>query len=293
MAWLILSLLTALFASIKDLISKKILFDTEPVIIAFFSNFFMFLLNLPVLLYMGIPEFKPGFVPALLIAGTLLSFASIFYMKALKASDLSITVPILCFSPLFLLITSKLILQEETGPYGKLGVILIVGGSYLLNFQAFSLKHVFKPFASLIENNGSRLMLAVALIWSVTANVDKIGMIASSPVFWPTATLAYLSLFTGIYCLFFHSFASICETFRRHWGLILLSNLAGILLILCQMFALKLALVSYVVAIKRTSTAMCVIWGYLFLSEKNIKTKLIGVLIMLAGVFCIVAGNGI
>jgi uncharacterized membrane protein len=54
------------------------------------------------------------------------------------------------------------------------------------------------------------------------------------------------------------------------------------------MLAVQLTLVAYVVAIKRTSTALSVIWGALFLKEKNIREKLLGVGIMLAGVTLIV-----
>jgi uncharacterized membrane protein len=46
--------------------------------------------------------------------------------------------------------------------------------------------------------------------------------------------------------------------------------------------------VAYVIAIKRTNGMMSVLFGHFFFKEKNIKEKLLGSAIMLAGVLLII-----
>ncbi len=60
-----------------------------------------------------------------------------------------------------------------------LGVI----GAYFLAFKKGQ-KNLFSPFIHLFTHTGSRLMISVAVIFSITSNLDKIGILHSSPLFW-------------------------------------------------------------------------------------------------------------
>jgi len=75
------------------------------------------------------------------------------------------------------------ILNEIPSAWGIVGILLIVLGSYMLNLKEAS-KGFLGPFKALLSNTGARLMLFVAFIWSITSNVDKIGLRNSSPLFW-------------------------------------------------------------------------------------------------------------
>ncbi|NJL34456.1 MAG: hypothetical protein HC893_12080 [Chloroflexaceae bacterium] len=54
-----------------------------------------------------------------------------------------------------------------------------------------------------------------------------------------------------------------------------------------QMTALTLTLVAYVISVKRTSTVMSVLWGGLLFKEQHLRERLLGALVMLAGVVII------
>ena len=54
-----------------------------------------------------------------------------------------------------------------------------------------------------------------------------------------------------------------------------------------QMLAVSLTLVAHVIAIKRTSTIMSVLWGFLIFKEAGIKERLPGAGIMVVGVLLI------
>ena len=112
MLWLIVSLLSALSQSTGDLLSKRSLKNLNEYIITFSWSIFSGLFLFPLLLFTGIPYLDGTFWTAIIILGFLLSTGRILYMRAIKLSPLSVTIPMLAFTPLFLLITSPLILGE-------------------------------------------------------------------------------------------------------------------------------------------------------------------------------------
>ena len=175
--------LTAIFESFTDLFSKKGLKAIDEYIASFSFKFFALPFLLPMVFIYGIPHLGSSYIIAL-ISGELLNVVTItLYMRAIKVSDLSITVPLVAFTPLFLLVTSPLMLGEFPAPLGIAGIFLIVLGSYLLNIRSIS-KGFFGPIKALLKEKGAKLMLFVAFLFSITSNIDKIGVQNSSPIFW-------------------------------------------------------------------------------------------------------------
>lgn len=283
MTWVVFAALTALCESAKDVLGKRGLSKGDEYLVAWAWRFFALPFLLPLLFFIDIPTLRPAFWWALLVSGGLNVATSVLYIKALKASDLSLTVPMVAFTPLFLLLTSPLILGEVPGAAGLFGVLLIVFGSYLLPAGRRG-RGLLAPFRALFTERGPRLMLLVALVWSVTANVDKIGLRASSPLFWSIAVNTFIAgalLPLGL------------PRFRRSrraaggLGDLYALGLAGALTYICQMTAINLTLVPYVIAIKRTSTVLSVLWGGLLFRERGMRQRLLGAAIMLAGVLFI------
>lgn len=133
-------------------------------------------------------------------------------------------------------------------------------------------------------------MLIVAFLWSITANIDKIGVTESSPVHWAFAKdfVIMLMLFPVMLWKSAKPFSSI---WSRTGPLFVIGALrAGS--VISQMVAIQFVLVSYVIAIKRTSALFVIFWGFLFLHEKAyIKSRLAGVAVILAGLAFIVLGR--
>jgi len=285
MIWFLYAFLTAFFESIKDVISKKSLQNLNEYLIAWSLWFFALPLLVPILLFTGIPKIQSDFFYALPVGGLFNILASVLYMKAIKHSDLSLTVPMVAFTPMFLLITSPLIVGEFPDIFGLLGVILIVLGSYLLQVQKRA-EGFFQPFKSLLQQKGPRYMLLVAFIWSISANVDKIGVTNSSPTLWITSMslLISIGLFPFVYK---HIFGKKVENKKGIISKVLPIGLIYSLVILNQMIAINLTLVSYVISIKRMSAVFAVFWGFLIFKEPGIKERLLGVSIMILGVLFI------
>ncbi|MBI2327132.1 DMT family transporter [Candidatus Curtissbacteria bacterium] len=284
MIWIPLALLTAFCEATRDVLSKKSLKNLDEYILAFSRRFFALPLLIPLLFFIPPPHFEEHFFQILLLFGSLIIFSSIFYMKALKSSDLSITLPMLSFSPLFLLITSPLLIGQFPSLLGLIGILLIVIGAYSLNITDRH-KSYFAPISALIKEPGPRYMLAVAFIWSITANFEKIGVSSSSPIFWVIAAEILLTL--CLFPLMVIKSPNFKSKITANWKILLPIGLIGTAGYISQMIAISLALVPYVISIKRTSILIGIIFGYFFFKEKRIQERLAGAAIMFAGVLMI------
>ncbi len=281
MIWILLAFLTALFASLKNVFSKHGLKNVDEYVVSWAFRFFPTILLLPVFFLIGVPEIKPGFWLMLVIGVVFITTTTILLMKALKYSDISIVAPMTAFTPLFMLITSPLITKEFPSVYGLLGVLLIVIGSYVLNIKERK-KSYFWPLKALIKEKGAQYMLIVAFIWSIGSNVDKIGVLNSSPLFWVVATNGFAALILFPIMLK-KSSVKIKSTFKFLKFFVGL----GLLVVLGQIFqmtAITLTQVIYVITIKRTSIIMSVIFGYLIFKEKGFKERIFGSVLMLLGI---------
>lgn len=313
--WLLFASLTAFFEACKDATGKQSLKNLDEYSVLFSFMSVGTLLMVPVLLLTeGLPTLQPGFFSALLIGGSLNILAFTLYVRAIKIADLSLTVPLVTLTPLFLLVTSPLIVQEwPTGADG-IGVILLVIGSYVLNLppstsQASAAERSrsptpepeslaaersrshsptpwqqsVRPLITMARNPGSRLMLCVAFIWSITSNFDKIGVLNSSPLFWAIALFSTIAL-GMVPFVFFRPHSKGIGPLLADWKLLGITGAFNAIAISFQMLALTTAPVTQVVAVKRMSTLLSVLFGHFLFREKGLQERLLGASIMVSGV---------
>jgi uncharacterized membrane protein len=281
MIWFFLTLVTALTQAVKDAFLKKSLSGMDPGL-----GMLLYTAIAAVFLWFGaaanpMPILGPAFWPLLVGAGALGGLTYYLYGRALKAGDLSLALPMLAFTPLFLLGTSPLTVGEYPGPAGICGVTLVAIGAYVLNLR--DRKYGFwGPVRALFTNAGSRLMLIVAAVWSFGANLDKLGLQASSPAYWAAAiyTATGAALLVAVLVRFRHGF-SLPVAARR--GLVIAGLLEATGLY-CQMHALPLTQVAYVISVKRLSIVFAVLIGAAFFREPDLVHRLPGALLMVAGV---------
>jgi drug/metabolite transporter (DMT)-like permease len=291
MVWLVLAILTAFFESLKDVKSKQSLVYLDEYWVTWATQVIAVICLLPMLWINGIPTIQPGFWLALVVGGSLNVVAFLLYIQAIKAADLSLTVPLIALTPLFMLVTSPIIVGEFPGPPDAIGVIMIVIGSYILNLQPGNLqandapRDFWAPLRSLIANPGCRKMLMVAGIWSITANLDKVGVANSSPFFWSVSLFAFVA--GGISLILIWRRAKLPPQLGRYWPLLVLTGAFSAAAIGFQMVAITLAPVTQVIAVKRMSSLISILFGYFLFGEKNIRSRLTGGIVMIAGVVVI------
>lgn len=269
-------------AAMKRVVERAPLLATSVLTVAIGIPIFLLLLAAT-----GVPSVAPGFLPALAAAVALNIVTFPLRNLALRLSPLSLTIPFLAFTPLFLLGTEALLLGDGPGPRGVAGVLLIVVGAYAL--QLGEGVGPLGPLRAIARERGSLIMLGVAAIWSVTSVLDKICVTRSSPVFYMAAFhLAYVA---GTLPILLLTRRPIAPTARREWRLLALTGATHVGSILAQMLAIQLTLVSYVIAIKRAGMLVSVVIGAAFFGERDLRRRLLGAALMSAGVALVLMGE--
>jgi len=81
-------------------------------------------------------------------------------MKAIKISPLSLTVPFLSLTPVFLIIILYVMFGECVSFWGGIGILMIALGSYTLNLKEMS-KGFLEPIKAIGRGKGSIFMSIV------------------------------------------------------------------------------------------------------------------------------------
>lgn len=278
--WLFLSIAAAVFTSLMDVLGKKVIGRSGAYVVVWAMNFFATPFLYTALFAQPLPVLGPLFWSALAIQSLIIVIASILYFKAIEVSDLSLTIPMLTFTPLFLLVTSPLMLGEFPNPLGLWGILLIVVGSYVLNITQWH-KGYLAPLRMLVSEKGPRYMLMVALLYSVGANVDKIGVRHSSPLAWAAALNTVLTIALGLIMLRRSSHVS--QRIKAGWKYLVLLGTANAFALIANMTAIELTLVPYLIAIKRLSVFITLLLGFVIFKEKGFRERFVGALLMILG----------
>jgi len=283
MSWMSLALLAAISESLKDLFSKQGLRSVSPQLAALAACAVPIPLLLTIVLFTdSVPLLGPRYGWALLIGGTLNVLAMFQFMRALQASDMSLAVPFVSFTPIFLLITSPLMVGDVPTTQDIAGIMCIVAGAYVLHIQAVH-HGLLAPLLEVFRQPGPRRMLSVAFIYSLTSNFDKIGVQNSSPLFW-SLSIAGVMTIGFVLLLRFLPQQTITAPRTRIIGMLLLIGLFQAMGLLAHNTALSLGPVPSVIAVKRSSILFAVMWGVLFLKEQHVGDRLAGALLMVIGI---------
>lgn len=175
MTWFFLAILTAVFASARDFQSKEFLPRVDPLTVSWALSLFSMPVLGVALAFTDIPAVDSTSCFLVAGAGSVLTVGWILYIRALSVSDMSLSIPMISFSPLFLLILAPLLFGEFPSPIGVVGVSLIVMGTCVLGVARTSFG-VFSPFLALLREPGRRLMLMAAAAFSVARCLRKLEL---------------------------------------------------------------------------------------------------------------------
>ena len=212
-------------------------------------------------------------------------FSALLFLKAIKQSDLSLTIPLLSLSPLFSSLFSLIFLNEKLSYFQYIGVFLIIFGTLILYSKRITLGEILKSFKVLINNKSARLMFVVSLIWSLTPVLDKLCLKNSSiNIHGFIQSFGLVILLTFLLKKERHEIMGL----KQNWKLILITTFTGIIATVLQFYAILFNYVPIMEAIKRSIGQLSsVVFGKLFFKEKITKPKILGVLILSSGVYYI------
>jgi drug/metabolite transporter (DMT)-like permease len=228
---------------------------------------------------------QPGFWRLLAWSGALNVVAYALYIRAFRLSDASLVAPLVLLTPVLMLVTSPIMVGETAPPMGAFGVLFTVLGVGLLDASEANGRRF--NFTFFVRDKGARLMIAVATIWSVTANIDKLGVKASTPLIWIASVTVVIAAVAFLYWAAGRRSSLRGRSLRYAIG-------AGSAMAVgntVQMWALTVLLTPYVIAIKRLSALFTVLASGIVLKEDS-GGRLLGAAVMLVGAVMIALARG-
>ncbi len=318
---LILACFGSVFNVLTDASRKKILdHQYDAAVIGFWCKLValgFYLIALGVVVAMGIglqlPPIgaslqmspKVAFVLYLVLNAFLEGTAILLNYRALQVSPMSLCIPFMALTPVFLLPIGKFFLHEQISSGMIVGVVLVVIGSLVINRQLVA-HGWLEPAKAIIREKGSRYMLIVALLLATTAALDKWFVTSGGD-----ATLAIRmsrsftlsigkSVMLGLFFLglaFLRLRGSAARTANhsrpaRVWTqpwrdvprwIVLASFFEGVVLVL-QLLAVQLTVAAIVISIKRSGILLACVIGWFMFNERGITDRVIGSFVMISGV---------
>lgn len=206
--------------------------------------------------------------------------ATLLYFRALQISPLSLCMPFIAFTPLFLIPTGYVLLRELPSMVKLVGVVLVVTGSLVMHRELFAVGWL-EPVKAIVRERGSRYMLMVACIFSITNPLDA-KLVRMSDAY--TLSFSY-----GIVlCLIFAVMAFVR---RADWRSVMRTVpvwiiAAGVLETIVNLFQFSshnYIAVVITISLKRAGIVLSVLMGWLVFKERDITDKLIASTVMVAG----------
>jgi drug/metabolite transporter (DMT)-like permease len=187
--WVILSILTGIFFGLQIVFIKILSKSLHSFQILQYLFLIAGALLLPFLFFIEFRIDLSNFLTALFISFVINVVSFYLLAKAIEISPVSLVMPFVGLTPLFLTISGSIILNESITFIKFAGIIFIVIGGFVLQIPE-NIKNkkdnFFHRFIN-IKEKGIRYVIIVAFLWSISASVEKIAVKASSPEIYGAA----------------------------------------------------------------------------------------------------------
>lgn len=284
MNWSLIAVLSSFSVAIADCLTKKYLSNVS----IWVTYWVRIGYSVPILLLWidvkRIPSLPPAFWWIMLALVPLETIAGLFYARAIQVSPLSLTIPFMAFTPVFVLGVAYIIVGEAPTPVGAAGVCMVSAGAYLLNLHHRS-KGIFAPIRAIFHERGSWMMLIVAVLYSFSASLGKRALRYAEPGFFAGCYMIIVALasFPVMYAL---SGFRIKLFFNKPVAYFAVGTAMG-LMVITHFFAVSHMHVAYMISLKRLNLIFSVLLGYLVFGEERLMQNSIACIIMLIGALII------
>lgn len=251
--------------------------EKSPLLINFITYFLLSIVCLVFVLKVNWLSLSSTFWLYSVSGGLFGALGNAFLVKALQNGELSVLGPINSYKSVMGLIFGILVLREIPTLWGIFGIFLIVFGSYFI-FDTLVEKFSFQL---LTRKDIQYRLLALVLTAFEAVFIKKIIMESS-------VLIAFI-----VWCFFgaAFSFLLLLGSSKDRLGGVNLKDLEKFFLLITCIGVMQLTTnyvfkhmnVGYALALFQLSTLFSVGFGHKFFKEKNIRKKLLGAIIMVAG----------
>lgn len=284
MLWILLCIIGGFSKSMTDLTMKKVMQSTDMLVATWARYVFV----LPVALlafffFSGIPQLLPGFFFGMTLIAIIEIAAVLLYMYAIKVSDLSLVIPMLGLTPMFIILTGYLILGETVSALGLVGLVMIFLGTYIVGIK--SLNSFLDPIKALFKDKGARAMIMVAMLFSILPVMQKYTA-ERSDMYFIYILMVFIALI--VFSVILKVKKADISPIKKNLLPLSVFGVFGFLEFITVFIAFDLINVSYALAVKRTSILFSAVFGFLIFKEKNIQNRLAGAVLVFMGILVLV-----
>lgn len=280
---LFLALLSSVFATAKDLMSKRLAQQIDGMTSTFASFAFALPFYLVVLTVLWLGgwerlEYSWYFLLLVFLRSVTDTFAEGLKMYAFAHGDISVVAAFFSLSPLFLLLVSPWITGDQPSWLGGLAVVLVVAGSLLM---------VYRPSqqAAPSQKKGILLALTASGFFALNSCFDRLAVIEGTPVFAGFAmTLCSAVFLTPLIA----TRPERRQAVRNYWGEFATRGFLETCFMIAKLSALLWMQAPYVVSVQRFSLILSILGGRFLFKEQNFGRRLAAGALILTGIILII-----
>ena len=296
--WLAFALVSALFLGLYDVAKKQSLKENAVIPVLWFNTLFCSLLMLPFTLLSattGVLDGSIFYVPTagwelhrlLMLKAFIVLGSWIFGYFGMKHLPITLFGPINATRPIIVLLGGLLLFGERLNLYQWIGVIIAVISFYMLSVSGK------KEGISFGHNKWVFCVIMATILGAVSALFDKYLLGRFNNMFVQAWSNFYqLALMTVILFALWWPTRKHTTPFQWKWPIIFI---AVFLTLADYAYFVSLAssasMVSIVSMIRRSSVIVSFLCGALLFHEKNLKCKVIDLLLVLLGLFFLLIGS--
>jgi drug/metabolite transporter (DMT)-like permease len=224
----------------------------------------------------------------LLASALVNTLALVLFLDALRLSPMSLTIPLLSFTPVLSTTLAWIFRGQAPGAAQYAGAALVVAGAVVLGMGGGA----WRSLASSVREPGVRRMALVALLWSLTAVLDQTAVSRGAGAWYAPAVTAVVALLMGLWTVARGQLRSFLAAVRPLAARPIITGVAiviGAVALAVQIESFRWAPVGFIEVVKRgTGMASAVLLGRFVFGEPLNRSQGLAVVLLTLGVALVV-----
>ncbi len=287
MEWYFFGFMAAIFFSGRIVLQKKTLLKEHALEMSTVLSIFIFVLFF---VFIGKVDFSISFNIVLLIFFTsiLCTFGFWFLAKGIRHMQVSVTSPLLNFSPAFVAILAVFFLGERLSHIQFTGISLLVLGAYFLEVE-HPFKNPFKPVIHLFKSKYTQYLFLAMILYSFVSILDKFILGKTDQFTYLFISQLFVMInFIFLINLFHDGFRGIGHGIKKAGKWIFLLAMIFIAQRLFYMTSVTMVQVSLAYPLYRVGTLFSTIIGGKVFHDGHMAHRIFTCLIMIIGAVLVV-----
>ena len=279
--WIIMAVLSALFAGLTSILAKCGIRKTDSDVATALRTIVVLLFSWIMVFIIGsvntIAQITPKSLLFLILSGIATGASWICYFKALSVGDVNNVVPVDKSSTVLTVLLAIILFSETNHIAGKLvGTVLLAVGIFLMiekkKADAKQTKVLWLPYA-----------IGSAVFAALTSILAKVGIEGVESNLATAIRTGVVLVMAWLIVLIKGKQKQLKSLDKKELGFIALSGLATGGSWLCYYYAIQNGVVSVVVPIDKMSVVVTVVFSYFVFKEKLSRKAIIGLALMVIG----------